>query len=91
MYILTCTFVPYISGNSKAPGVGHVLHRETFCACTVASVPGLDLPTPAQLKRARKGKAWNRGYLYCTKNCVALAKQNPCKCKDQITGNYIWQ
>ena len=29
--------------------------------------------------------------LYCTKNCVALAKQNPCKCKDQITGNYIWQ
>ena len=23
---------------------------------------GFDLPTPAQLKRARKGKAWNRGY-----------------------------
>ena len=36
------------------------------------------------------GEAWNRGYLYCTKNCVTLAKQNPCKCKDQITGNYIW-
>ena len=23
--------------------------------------PSFDLPTPAQLKRARKGKAWNRG------------------------------
>ena len=30
-----------------------------------------DLPTPAQLKRARRGKAWNRGYSICTTRRLA--------------------
>ena len=35
--ICTCVFVPYISGNSKAPGVGTLpifCIEKPFCACT---------------------------------------------------------
>ena len=58
----------------------------------LASVPGLPLtlrarfncagvgkskPTPAQLKRARKGKAWNRGYKYVSCiNCFESSDHN---------------
>ena len=36
--------------------------RRTVSKSKLAS-PSFDFPTPAQLKRARKGKAWNRGYV----------------------------
>ena len=62
----------------------------------VASVPGLPLtcafylPTPAQLKRARKGKAWNRGYNLCMYIVVAVPKQDSmsecCSCLGTATG-----
>ena len=42
--------------------------------------PSFDLPTPAQLKRARKGKAWNRGYSssVCTSEASLLTYGAPC-------------
>ena len=49
--------------------------------------PSFDLPTTAQLKRARKGKAWNRGYIYSSQ----ISRRVPqCANKHHPFDEYRW-